>query len=623
ALLGMARQADDPTAALAHLQQALRDFQAQNKVGAATNISERLRLLAADARLDEAQQATAVATADALPLRRYRSRFRHPLTILFQRGLVILLALTLFLIPTSVLRLETGSTVAPEISFNASPLLQADNPNFTPNLSQGVSALKLTPAPNPDIFVSAGVIIFAAYLLVSTIVGLVIILRTPLRRVQSVGAAETVHLSDEGVTLGIGTESRTLPWAEITQILHANIYISQELLKDNARTMIQAPGHPPIHMSGNTAWYNSLRTQIMARLPPAARHRDFSFRLLYSRMGVLYALTLLSLWAFALLGQFSPHLVTQIIPGTPYSLASLYPYVYLGLSIPSFFWFVLRPLQITLHLNPTGKLPPTLAILSGMLITGLRLATLLRPWLTVPDIYPTLAALIFTLSASWVIWRAKTVENGTNVYNRITRIGVTLIAIFTLYVMGSHLWREVASYHYLILGNAQRDRALSMSDLDDQTASMKTAVSSYTRAMAIAETPILGMRSSDGLRVPIGIPLPIHTTWLASLNSRAAMESQLGLYAAAVYDYTTVLAYTDRPEVLVNRAIAYQGLGTETDGPMGEMDIERDDYQRAIADFNQAIDDASEQARYLLWRGVAYHALNRITLADADYVAAL
>ncbi|MEZ4643239.1 MAG: tetratricopeptide repeat protein [Chloroflexota bacterium] len=214
-------------------------------------------------------------------------------------------------------------------------------------------------------------------------------------------------------------------------------------------------------------------------------------------------------------------------------------------------------------------------------------------------------------------------ENGTNVYNRITRIGVTLIAIFTLYVMGSHLWREVASYHYLILGNAQRDRALSMSDLDDQTASVKTAVSSYTRAMAIAETPILGMRSSDGLRVPIGIPLPIHTTWLASLNSRAAMESQLGLYAAAVYDYTTVLAYTDRPEVLVNRAIAYQGLGTETDGPMGEMDIERDDYQRAIADFNQAIDDASEQARYLLWRGVAYHALNRITLADADYVAAL
>ncbi|MEZ4643240.1 MAG: hypothetical protein R3E31_10995 [Chloroflexota bacterium] len=106
----------------------------------------------------------------------------------------------------------------------------------------------------------------------------------------------------------------------------------------------------------------------MACLPAAARHRDFSFRLLYSRMGVLCALTAQPL-GIALLGQFVPHLANANHPGTP-TVWDLYPYLYLGLSIPSFFWqFVLRPLQITFTLNPTGKLPPTLAILSGMLIT--------------------------------------------------------------------------------------------------------------------------------------------------------------------------------------------------------------------------------------------------------------
>lgn len=622
ALLGMARQVDDPAEALMHLQQALGDFQAQDKIGAATNVSERLRLLAQDTRLDGAQRETAVAAA-ALPLRRYRARYRHPLTILFQRGLIILLAFTLFLIPVTIFRLETGSAVAPEINFNAAPLLQADNPNFTPNLSQGVSALRLTPAPNPDVFISLGIAIFAAYLLLSTGIGLFIILRTPLRRVQSAGDAKTVQVSDEGVTMGIGDGARTLHWTETTHVLRANIIITRELLKDNALTVLRAADQPPIHIGGATAWYDSVSAQMMARAPAAARRSDFSYRLLYSRMGALYVLTWIALWGFALLGQFAPHLVVQLIPGTPYSLASLYPYLYLGLFAPPFSWFVLRPLQIARHLTPTNKLLPTLALASGLLITILRLATLLRSWLTVPDIYPTLAALLFALAGGWVVWRARKEQDDTAVYTRPMQLGATLVALFVLFVMGSHLWREVSSYHYLTLGNAQRDRALSLTDPDAQTIQVKTAVTAYTRAMSIAETPILGIRSSDGLRLPIGIPQPMHTTWLAALNSRAAMQAQLGQYTVAVHDYTTVLNYTDKPEVLVSRAIAYQGMGTSTAGPMGEMDIERDDYQRAIADFNQAIAAAPDQAHYLLWRGVAYHALNRTDLADADYANAL
>lgn len=622
ALLGMANQAYSPADALPHLQQALYAFQDQNKIGAATNISERLYLLAADTRLEAAQQETAVATANALPLRRYRTRYRHPLTILFQRGMIVLLGATIFLIAVSIVRLETGSAVAPQIVFNATPLLQSDNPDYTPYLSQGVSALRLIPSPNPKIYISLGLGIFVAYLLLSTGLGLFIILRTPLYQVQAVGDAETVQLDHEGITLGIDSSSQPIPWSQVSHYTQADIYVMREMLKDNAIAVVQTPGQLPILINGGTAWYPSVCQQITGKLPARARRTNLSFHLLNSRMGMLYALTLGVLGAFALLGQVSPALVTQTVFGTPYSLASLYPYSYLGLFIPSFWWFVIRPLHISLYLQSANKLP-LLAMTTGVLLVVLRLVTLFRPWLTVPDIYPTLAALIFVGGAGVVIWRKRRAQDDTAAYPLYIRLGVAVLVICTVLIMGSHLWRTVSAYHYLILGNAQRDRALNLPDTIIQNTQVKIAVQTYTRAMAIAETPILGIRSSDGLHIPLGIPRPIQTIWLAALNSRAAMESQLGQYAAAVYDYTTVLEHTNEPTVYVSRAIAYQGLGTETKRPVGEIDIERSDYQLAINDFNQAIAVTTDQARYLLWRGVAYHALSRMDLADVDYTAAL
>ncbi len=609
ALLAGARQNTDPAQATAAYRQAQNLYQQQNRLNEATNVNERLHTLAHDPSLPESVREAAAAAAAELPTRQYRARYRHRITVVFQRVVVMLLALALFLIPISVIRLETGSAVEPDITFNATPLLQQNNPNFVPDLSQGISALNLAEPPNPDVLVWLGVTLFALYLLFTTALGLWSIARTPLRDVQAAGEAEAVRLDDNGLTVG----GRPVSWQAVSGIVRADVRVLQERLVDNAVTAVLIPNQPPLRIRGSMAWYEAIQHRVEEKIPATARRTDLGYSMLRSGLGLWYGLTLLALLALSLMGRFLPQTVLADFLG-PYSLADIYPYLYLGLFVPPLWWFALRPLTIARRTDPRSRLPLWLAGASGVLAL-LRLATLFRPWFTVPDIYPSLAILLLAGAGSLVIWRGW--DAGAAVFGQRVRMGTAVFALAAVILMGTHVLREVVAYHYLVVGNTRRDAALELPGSPEKDALVADAITAYTQAMSTAQLPFPGIGQA-GLRIPVGIPRTLDTTWMAAANSRAAMYAQLGQYAAAVHDYTRVLAYTQDPVVYVSRAIAYLGLGTQPGAEVGMVDVEAEDYGEAIADFNEAIARAPGEARYVLWRGVAYHALSDRTSALAQ-----
>lgn len=613
-LLAAAWEKADSLQAAAHYRRAQSLYLQQNHLPAATQVNERLCALAQSAAAPAGLKDEAAAAVAALPARHYRARYRHPITAAFQRLVIMLLAFFLFLIPLSIIRLDTGSVIEPEVTFNATPLLQQNNPNFVPDLSQGIAALNLAAPPNPRVLGWLGLGIVSLYLALTTALGLFSIARTPLADVQAAAAAETVRLDANGLAVG----QRAIPWHAVTGIVQADVRLLRERLLDNAVTAVFTPQQPPLRISGSTAWYESIQQRIKAQLPPNATRADLGYSLLRSRLGAWYGLSLLLLLSLAVMGTMLPQLVLTSFLG-PYSLADLYPYLYLGLFVPPLIWFVLRPLAIARRVQPTSRLPLWI-IGVGLVLALLRFATLFRPWLTVPDIYPTLAVLLLLGSGALAVWRAR--ENGTAVYGMAIRLGATVLALAALLLLGGRLLRAITAYHFLVLGHSHRNQTLALADSTAEMVQLKAAIAAYSRAMEITGGP------QAGLWLP-GIPQPLETTWLAAASSRAAVYAQSGQYAAAVADYSRVLAHTNDPGIIVSRAIAYMGLGTRP-GLEGEpaAEVYETAVAAAIADFNQAISQEPKEALFLLWRGVAHHALSGqqpslAAQAQADYAAAL
>jgi len=109
-----------------------------------------------------------------------------------------------------------------------------------------------------------------------------------------------------------------------------------------------------------------------------------------------------------------------------------------------------------------------------------------------------------------------------------------------------------------------------------------------------------------------------------TMGNRAALLSQLGQFREAINDYTELIDRTRvGPEVYADRAMAYQGLGTAPGDELGTLEVSRQNFAVALSDFDRAIRLAPGNARFLLWRGVAHHALGNNEQAQADYAQSL
>lgn len=617
----------EATTAVTHYSQAIALYRQQGDEIGATEASEQLQELSNHEQLTPAQKEAALETAAQLERRRYRVRYRHLATVFFQRLMIISLTLILFLIPITIIRLETDSVVVPEISFRATPLLRSDIANFTPQLSQGVEAVNLAPPPNPDVLFQLGTLLFAGYLLLSTLFGLLAIVTTWLPEVQEAEEAEEVLVEGQRIAVGRGQARREVALPQVTHFIQSDVRMVWDEMIDNSAFALVTP-QQRLMIKGSTAWYDALRRRVKGLLPATAVEIDASYVVLRSKMGILYGLGALALVAMILLGAAAPEWVLVDWPGIHYSLGDLYPYLYLGLFIPPLWVLVLQPLRTRWHVKPRTRWPWS-AIGVGTLLAILRIATDFRPWLTIPDIYPSLAALILVAAAAITIWRTHRLRNGRPVYALWIRGVVALVATAVVLVMGAHLWREVRAYHHLVMGHFYRDQALAQVDA---AGLVQDSIDAYTRASAIANTSIVGRGSEAELTSNSpGIPPRNQFIWIVAQKNRAAMETQIKDYEEAIDTYEKVLSYRDflsRRDVArlyASRAIVHQGAGTpeiETIEQIGEG-IERQNFHNARTDFDRAIDLAPQNAPYYLWRGVASHALNKGGEALGDYNAAL
>ncbi|MEJ2750837.1 MAG: tetratricopeptide repeat protein, partial [Anaerolineae bacterium] len=214
-------------------------------------------------------------------------------------------------------------------------------------------------------------------------------------------------------------------------------------------------------------------------------------------------------------------------------------------------------------------------------------------------------------------------ERGAPVYDVKVRWGTAVVAALVGLLMALLLLRETAAYHYLVLGNARRDRAQLVTDAAEKESLLAGAVNAYSQSIKIGATRLLGIDVRAATKIPLGIPEPQSFTWLAALDNRAALQVQLGQYPEAIGSYNVVIEYTDRPaNVYAWRAIARQSWSTVDTGE-GELTTEENQYELALADFAQAIELAPRRTDYYLWRAVAYQALDDSVHAEDDYRWAL
>ena len=615
------------TAAIYHLYEAMQLYQAQDQWAKATEISEYLLALAADDayQLSGEQKEDAQQTADTLSKRYYPVPYRNTVTVIFRRlVLVIMAVIFFFLMPMSTIKLDIGTNTVPQITFQASPLLDHSNPDFTPDLMQGVSALNLTPPPNPDVVVILGAQLFFGYILLSTALGLLAMLFTPLRLVQQAGEAQVIRLDKKGLRVGHGWTQNKINWDDATRYIQADIRLFQGWLPDSSYSVIQA-GHRSIMITGSTSWYASLRDRIAAQLPPQAEQQQLSHTIIRSRMGISFLITAVILLTISLMGSFAPDLVPLDFIG-PYSLADIYPFVYLGFFIPMGWWYIVQPLRKRWQIEPATT-PVYWAGGIGFLLAIVRLGTGFRPWFTIPDIYPDLMIAGLIMASSIVIWRARD-HQGDLVRAKWLRLGSVVIGGLICVFMLVHAGQAILAYHYLIVGN--HFQALA-AEQPDSTTHEQSSLDAHQRSLGISERKLLGLFETHlPVGVNIGIPLPSQYAWLQAKNSRAAMASQTGDYATAVKDYTDLLKHSEDPaSVYVSRAIAYQGLAAATaeaaEGVPSDSgtDTAEDFNIKAIADYNTAIQLEPNNADYYLWRGVAYHSLGDTVDAQISYNTAL
>lgn len=601
---------------LRYFDQALRLYQKAGDVVAATEIAERVYALGHDKRLSAKEREFATSSTATLSRRQFLVRFDHPVLRAFRRIMYMTLATVLFVIPLLVINLDTAVTLTPSINFFAFPFLEAqlssNTLNYGPSLSQAI-VLVLKPSTDANVFTWVAAVGLIAFFLVYTLLGLLVIIRTPLWAVQAATRTETVRFDLTGFTVGAEDGGRKINWHEINRFIRANVFLLGQLVRDHSATVVESPSRR-VAVRGTAAWYGSLTRQIERYMPVTAKKEDLSYHVGWGRLALAYLVSLILLIAFAVLVKIAPQLLYTYIPFTPYSFADLYPLFYMGLFLGPLFWGVLRPLKIEMRVKARNNLP--WMVLAVTVVLGLvRFFIFRRPLLTIPDIYPPLFLIALAWTSARAIWQAKSVS-GTPSFPLWPRRGAMFAAALIIVLMFIQGGGDVLARHFYIVGNWHRDQGLLLSG-EARNAEFWRAVTQYDRAIAL---------SPARAYPPLGLPTTKSMTWAQARNNRATLYAQLGDFAAAANDYETILNHISRRHITpyaASQAVAYVSWAARllSEGREAEA-MER--YWQAQTAFDTAIAQEPEHSDFYVWRGVSDHNISGdLAAARENYNRAL
>ncbi len=613
----------DVPGALAVFERAVRGYQALRSQVAATEIVERLERWAgagaggsADAAVDSIEPITAL-----LSRRHYPVRFVHPLLGWLRAFLLLSLAAALMFVPLMVLRFEAAAGLAPAIAFRPAPLLDLDAP-FMANLSRGLQAARAAEAQlatTADSLLFLAAWIALAYIILTLLIGLALILWTPLSTVQKLSAGSLVRLTPEELIVGAGKSAPRVRLDGIREVILSDVrFWPGEPMSGSV--LVVSDENERVKVRGTTRRYRSLRRRIEARLPAgvAVDRRDY---IAWSSPWLwLFIAGLLVIWPLMLLTRFSADFVWQNLFGI-YSIAELYPYLYLLLFLPVCWWAIGRPTWQLVETAPTAAWPWVLSG-GGVVLYLWQIATRFRDLLTVPDIYPPLLTLFLFVGAVWFIARAG--RKNPAVASRWQKALLFLAALSVGAAMLGRLGRDIAAYHQLVAGRYWNEQAVERQNRGAAADELfALALERYDRASRIMETPLLGIRGAQAARRRLGVPRTEDHIWLQALQDRALVNARLGNFEEAIAGLEQLLQFAEEPaQVYAWLAVVYQSIRPD-DHPELVFAVETENYLVALELYDRALSVEPGRAEFALWRGVTYHALGRLQAAEQDYKEAL
>jgi tetratricopeptide (TPR) repeat protein len=623
------------------------------RIAEATNVQERIEALAMLLAAPHDVRAAIDTNGERLRERRYTVGYQHPAYVTFRRVMLFLLPLALVLVYLTAIQLETEIGLAPAFAFRAAPILNREDTQAE-NLSQGITATRLDIDFDPESLLPLTLGALLLYLTLFAALGVWIIQTAPLHHVQERTRAATLAVYAYGIGMGDCTRQDVISWEDIRRVVLADTAIWHRPLVDASSATIHAADHNRVPsataaenlrrmtISGATNWYLYLIPRLRRRFPENVNVHNLNQSIFYSVSGAVY---LLSVIMFLLIAFFAGNrtwgqqLWTDLA-WTSYSVADLYPYLYLGLVLLPMWWAIARPIQISRYVG--GQMATSLFwLVIGGIVAAFLVGRSFRPLLTVPDLYPPLFIIVTIGAAVWLLWHVSTQKTRAD----FVRLGAaTLAAALICVAMLSFLARDIYAYHLLITGNTERDRgreAMQSRQYDAASRLFSAALAHYDQAITISGSPFWIVQPINAFNNTLGLPSPKQFTWVLALKNAAALHAQEGDGGRAVELYTQLMEQTGESDQLLSwRAIARQRAATQVSDENGQgiRITSADWYRKSLEDYQSAIellqknanlsldqqhDLQLRHAQYVLWRGFTSHSLDKPADARTDYSSVL
>ena len=599
------------TRAIAHYQQAVQHYYQLGDEANTTEIVEQMQLLHDQPQTNAAARQSIETTASQITRRRYLTSFNLPALNMFRLVSQAGLAGVLFFSLLTLVRVESGVGLkVSEASLSS---------KTTASLFEPAITFELTPQLKSSFKVDSSayliVIAITVYLVIYTLYGLWITIRTPLRTLQE-GQRLDIVIDSDGV--GRGDEgvpgSSKLRWEQVTALLSSDrgmfrrpiSFFSRLVLIGEDPVLIgEDPvliGEDPVLVGeenvvvidGRTRRYLAARDFVQRQLSQSAHATDkpaqgakqptiiyeFGFDVLRSHSGRLFVGTLAAILVFIVIAWVSPERLTTNLGALPYSLASLYTISYLGLLIPGVWWLAFQPLRERLLLNPYTR-HVWLVGLAGLLLIALTFIDLywLRFYVRLPNVMPGLGLVGACLVglAAWYVgrtrrWERMPFRRGEHVYALPLRLALGAAALAIIVLTLGLVGRELGVYHYVAQANLHWKQATDASE-DGYSAlaqeRYKEALFHYDQALDWGDKEA------------------------STYHSRAAILVQLKRYGEAVASLNKAISRDPQAAYYNSRAIAYEKWATSQDDcdEKGALHC----YELACNDFGTALDKMSEE----------------------------
>lgn len=520
----------------------------------------------------------------------YPLRFRHWSTRLIQRTILVLFLMGSFFGATMLFRLGDQSKVAPEVTFQASPILDPNADMSAIALdSVGSLALDAFSGLKIDSLIIGALLAFVAYVLLITGVGLLAIWMIRPEELQQASRGDAIILEKDGLRERGG---ELLRFDDVTAVYKADQAYYNTFVQDQSMTVVecqQAGARRQVLLPGNLINYEDVRGRVLDKLPHI-KPRSLSFSFLRSPMGALFLGTLVFFVLTTILAWFRFTGLSQPLVGL-YSVVDLYPWLLMGLYIPMIWWLVVAPTRIYLRVDSDRPFKWVLLAVGSLLflLMFVRIDIAMRLY---PDIYMPLTAIVTFCCGTLLVfdgWRkGHTLQKAGLIAFGPLLIGVVLIA----FVSVTYLLSETRVYHYQTVGNEYRDRLSNIEPELQNEEWIRLADQHYSHAIEIAENSFFVPR--------------LRPTVLADIYvSRGMMRLGRG---ASTFEVSEMI---EPIEVERSRDDRQSQAADEPE------------YSPVISDLNHAVRLVPQEAKYWMWRGYIYQSQGNLDNAKDDYEAAL